>query len=141
MKVILASIGKANDKMYSESISDYSSRLRHYMDLEWYIVYTEDKLLSYIKEDDMVILLDEKGVEADSIAFSKLLEQVNNSSKKRAIFVIGGAHGASDKLKSRADKTISLSRMVFPHMLVRLILVEQLYRASTILKGEKYHHQ
>lgn len=141
MKVILASIGKANDKMYNESIIDYTLRLRHYIDVEWYIVDSEDKLLKYIKASDMIVLMDERGIELDTMAFSKLIDNINNSSSKRVIFVIAGAYGASNELKEIADKTLSLSKMVFPHMLARLVLVEQLYRASTILKGEKYHHQ
>ena len=141
MKVILASIGKANDKAYDAAIKDYTTRLEHYIDLQWYIVDNEDKLLKYIKVSDMIILMDERGTELDTLAFVKLIDNINNSSSQRVIFVIAGAYGASNELKERADKVVSLSRMVFPHMLARLVLVEQLYRASTILKGEKYHHQ
>lgn len=100
-----------------------------------------DKLLSLLKSDDFLILLDEKGKTYRSMAFSKQLNQWLLSSKKRIIFLIGGAWGFDQRIYYRANAKLSLSDMTFSHQLIRLIFVEQLYRAFSILNNEKYHNE
>ena len=89
---------------------------------------------------DKLILLDERGKNLYSPDLATLLQQYADQSTKNLVFLIGGAYGVSDAVKKRADFYWSLSNLVFPHMLVRLILAEQLYRACTIMRNEKYHH-
>ena len=98
-------------------------------------------ILKHIDSIDKVILLDEKGKSFSSIDFSNLLNQKLLDSTKKLVFVIGGAFGFSEEVYKRANSKISLSKMTFSHQMIRLIFKEQLYRAFTILKGEKYHHE
>lgn len=97
-------------------------------------------VLSQLQKDDFLILLDEKGKMISSVELSALLQQRTNESSKKLVFLIGGAFGVDASLRDRANFTWSLSKLVFPHMLVRLILAEQVYRACTIARNEKYHH-
>jgi 23S rRNA (pseudouridine1915-N3)-methyltransferase len=96
--------------------------------------------LKALDERDSVVLLDEKGKELDSPGLASLLEKRLNESTQRLVFIIGGAYGVSEPVRTRANASVALSKLTFPHILVRLILAEQVYRAFTILKGEKYHH-
>ena len=146
MKLLFISVGKANEALLKEAVSEYTSRIEHYMPAEWKIVDGEEAIMKVImgKEGktsgDYTIVLDERGIELTSPELSRRLARALNESVKRLIFVIGGAYGLSDTVKEKADAIISLSRMTFPHQITRLILVEQVYRACTILKNEKYHH-
>jgi 23S rRNA (pseudouridine1915-N3)-methyltransferase len=99
------------------------------------------KIFQTIVDDDYVILLDEKGKEFITVEFSGFLEKLFFLPKKRIVFVIGGPWGFSEDVYSRADFKLSLSKMTFPHQLVRLLFAEQLYRAFTIIRGEPYHHE
>jgi 23S rRNA (pseudouridine1915-N3)-methyltransferase len=99
-----------------------------------------EKIMSHLKKEDYVVLLDEKGRDMKSEALAELIENRMVDSVKRMVFVIGGAYGVSKVIEERANYIWKLSSLVFPHMLVRVILVEQVYRAMTIIKGEKYHH-
>ena len=99
-----------------------------------------EAILAGLAKEDYLVLLDEKGKSLTSEAFSGLIVQRTNDSIKNLIFLIGGAYGVSDAVKQRANFTWSLSPLVFPHQLVRLILAEQLYRACSIMKNEQYHH-
>jgi len=98
-------------------------------------------LLAWLQPDDYLVLLDERGKELSSIDLADFLQKKANTGLKKMIFLIGGAFGVDATVQQRAQYTWSLSKLVFPHQLVRLILAEQLYRAGTILKNEKYHHQ
>jgi len=98
-------------------------------------------ILKHIELNDKVVLLDEKGKQFTSVAFSEYIAKKIMSSHKRMIFVIGGPYGFSERIYQRANNKISLSTMTFSHQMIRLIFVEQLYRAMTILKGEPYHHE
>jgi 23S rRNA (pseudouridine1915-N3)-methyltransferase len=100
-----------------------------------------EKIIRSVSNDDFVVLLDERGKEFRTIEFSEWLQKIFMISKKRIVFIIGGPWGFSDDVYGRADFTMSLSRMTFPHQLVRLLFMEQLYRALTIIKGEHYHHE
>ena len=98
-------------------------------------------VLNSISKDDFVVLLDERGQQIDSLAFSKKLVKMLESGKSRILFVVGGAFGASDELKARANFTLSLSSMVFNHHLAQLVICEQVYRALTIWKNIPYHNE
>ena len=148
MKLLILTIGKGKDTLTDDLIKHFETRILRYIPIEW--VYLEhestkvkegEKLLGHIKKEDYVVLLDEKGRDMKSEAVAELIENRMLDSVKRMVFVIGGAYGVSDAIHVRANYTWKLSSLVFPHLLVRVILVEQLYRAMTILKGEKYHHE
>ena len=149
MKLTLISIGKVHDPLFREAIDDFTIRIGHYMPVEWKIFKEEDgvddKILKTLGEGDYVVALDERGKETTSLGLADLLAVRLNASTRQLVFVIGGAYGLSPKIIERAKNAhgslISLSKMTFPHQLVRLILAEQLYRACSIMKGEKYHHQ
>lgn len=145
MKVL--AIGKKHDRELKDAIEGYQQRLRAPFNVDWVLLpYSSrqgaearqeesERLISHIKAADFVILLDERGKQLTSPAFSETLSNYGN-----IVIVIGGAYGVDDDLRRRADLTVSLSAMVFPHQLVRLILVEQIYRAQCIYQGHPYHH-
>ena len=157
MKTLLLLIGKTTDRYMSEGVAEYVGRLSHYIDLRVKVLpdsnntkslTTEERkeregqaLLNEIEEKDDVVLLDERGEEYTSVEFARFLQKRYNMGRRRLVFVIGGAYGFSKAVQSRADAKVSLSRMTFSHQMVRLIFVEQLYRANTIIKGEHYHHE
>ncbi len=153
MKLVILAVGKAHDALFKDAIDVFTSRIDRYVSSEWKFVSASkrdgdaqkkeegDALLKYIEDNDFVVLLDERGKSLSSIDFSQFFERQMVGGVKRIVFIIGGAFGVSPEVIKRANSTISLSRMVFPHQLVRLILVEQLYRAISIIKGEKYHHE
>lgn len=156
MKILFVSVGKAHDAYVKAGIEDFTGRITKYFPVDWQIIAPpknaaslneaelkkqEAKLiLSAIQQDDYLILLDERGKQLSSPALAQLLQQRANESAKRLVFLIGGAFGVEESVSKRANYTWSLSQLVFPHMLVRLILSEQVYRACTILRNEKYHH-
>jgi 23S rRNA (pseudouridine1915-N3)-methyltransferase len=157
MKIALLQTGKTTDRYISEAADDYASRIKKYSPFE--IITIPDlkntrnmppaeqkmkegsRILQSVAAEDFVILLDERGKEFRTIEFSSALEKIFMLPKKRIVFIIGGAWGFSDEVYRRADMKISLSKMTFPHQLVRLLFLEQLYRAMTIIKGEPYHHE
>ena len=145
MKILIISPGKAHDDTVADGIAEYEKRLRKF-DLTWDFPSAADKeaegaaIVKRLSSSDVVVLLDERGKDIDSDGFAKLLDAHLQQGTKRLVFIIGGAFGVSDEVRARADLTLKLSSLVFPHMLVRLILIEQLYRASSILEGGKYHH-
>ncbi len=146
MKLLLISPGKAHAPEYRDAIAEYEKRLSSALPIEWAFptVGTKESegeaILKLLKHEDTVILLDERGKDIDSLGLASLLDDALNASVKRLVFVIGGAFGVSEEVAARANKTLKLSSLVFPHMLVRLILAEQLYRAWSIRTGGKYHH-
>jgi len=157
MKVTLAVIGKTEVGFVRQGIDDYVKRLQHYVPFN--IQYIGDvkgtrnmsesqqkvaegrSLLAALDNSDHVVLLDEHGTERTSMEYSQWLERRMSSGCKRLVFVVGGPYGFSPEVYHRANEKISLSKMTFPHELVRLIFVEQLYRAFTILRHEPYHHE
>lgn len=130
MKFLFISPG---DKIKDEKVIDFTNRIKHYFPCEW-------KTKIEYEEKDFVILLDEHGKELSSPELAQFIEKRCMDSGKRIVFVIGGAYGVEQSVKDRADFTWSLSKLVFPHELVRIILSEQIYRACTIIKNESYHH-
>lgn len=156
MKIQLWSVGKMHDTYVKEGIELFCKRLQSYYPAEWKIIPLPknsgslsaadlkskegETILSMLKKEDFLVLLDERGKEFTSEQLAAFLEQRGNESLKQIVFLIGGAYGVSDAVLSRADHRWSLSKLVFPHQIVRLILSEQLYRACTIIRNEKYHH-
>lgn len=155
MKLLCLAIGKKHDAAIVVAVDDYTKRLQRYTPLDWQILppakgkmgidetkrVESAQLLAQIKVDDYVVLLDEDGVELASSELADILDTLDMQVAKRIVFIIGGAYGVIDQLKKRADVLWSLSRLTFPHQLVRLLLAEQLYRANTIRRGEPYHHE
>lgn len=146
MKLLIISPGKAHAPEYRDAIETYEMRLQNALPIEWAFpsIGTKESegeaILKLLKPDDVVILLDERGRDIDSPGLADLIDTNLTSGTKRLVFIIGGAFGVADAVMERAHKTLRLSALVFPHMLVRLILVEQLYRAWSIRTGGKYHH-
>ena len=156
MKILFISLGKSNEPYVEEGIKDFTGRISKYYPVNWQIIappkiaasLSETGLkkaeglliLQHISQDDYLVLLDERGQSFDSPGIAQLIQQRGNESCKRLVFLIGGAYGVDEAIFKRANTTWSLSKLVFPHMLVRLILSEQIYRACSILRNEKYHH-
>mgnify|MGYP001194014074 CR=1 FL=1 len=156
MKTLLIVMGKTTDKHFIAGIEDYIGRIKHYLPFQFVTIpeikdtrnLSEDQqkvqegelILKHLQVSDTVVLLDEHGTEYRSIEYAKWLQKKMNT-VKRLVFIIGGAYGFSQPVYQRANELISLSKMTFSHQMVRLIFVEQLYRACTIIKGEPYHHE
>ena len=156
MKILLLVIGKTDDDYLITGIKKYVGRLGHYVSFEMKEIpdirnrktLSEEQqkksesflLLSQFQAGDYIILLDENGKQFTSVDFSENLEKLMASGSKRIVFVIGGPYGFSQDVYAKANAKMSLSPMTFSHQMVRLIFIEQLYRAFTILKGEPYHH-
>lgn len=157
MKIKLIAIGKTDDKNLIQLIDDYQKRLSHYIKFEFEIIpdiknvknLSENQqkeregefILKKIATTDQLILLDEKGYEFRSIEFSRFLQKKMNSGIKQLVFVIGGPYGFSETVYQKAQGKVSLSKMTFSHQMIRLFMIEQLYRGFTILKNEPYHHE
>jgi 23S rRNA (pseudouridine1915-N3)-methyltransferase len=148
MKLLILSVGKEKDPLGQELVEHFQARILRYLPLEWLYIPHEstkeregEKIAAVLKKEDYVVLLDEKGVELASEGVAELIENRMVDSVRRMVFIIGGAYGVSAAVHKRANYTWKLSSLVFPHMLVRVIVTEQLYRAMTIMRGEKYHHE
>lgn len=156
MKIKLLFIGKENAGYFHDAITDYTHKLKYYISFESiaipYLKSTKswspeelkskekDLLLKKIELTDYVVLLDESGIEMTSLRFSEFLARQQNIGTKNVTFIIGGIYGFAPEMYQRANFKLSLSQMTLPHILARLLFLEQLYRACTILKGEPYHH-
>lgn len=157
MNIKLLAVGKTDDKNLQTLIENYQKRLSFYVKFDLEIIadiknaknlseaQQKEKegelILSKVTASDHLILLDEKGKSFTSVGFSDFLQKKMNSGIKTLVFVIGGPYGFSETVYQRAEGKISLSEMTFSHQMVRLFIVEQLYRAFTILRNEPYHHQ
>lgn len=153
MKLFLISIGKPQDISTKLLLEDFTQRITRYFPCEWKLLAPSKAtdpeqikkqeallILNTLQPEDYLVLLDERGKNISSPELAQLIQQRGNESKKQLVFLIGGAYGVDTAVSKRADFTWSLSRLVFPHQIVRLILAEQVYRACTILRNEKYHH-
>jgi 23S rRNA (pseudouridine1915-N3)-methyltransferase len=156
MQVLILGIGKTSESYLQEGEGKYIQRLKHYCQLEMLYLTLPSKfsslessklqkeearaLIEKLKPGDKVILLDEKGEQLSSKGLSATLQKWLNSSPKRLVFIIGGAYGFDKSLYSRADYLLSLSPMTFTHQMIRILFMEQLYRAFTILNNEPYHN-
>jgi len=157
MTIKLLAIGKTDNKELQKLIDDYQKRLGFYIKFEFEIIpdiknsknLTEEQqklkegelILSKLNATDVLILLDENGKQMDSVSFSNYLQKHMNSGIKQLVFVIGGPYGFSEEIYNKAQGKLSLSKMTFSHEMVRLFVIEQLYRAFTILRNEPYHHR
>jgi len=154
LKLSILSVGKSHDAYIKEGVELFTKRIGHYYPIDWQLIVpsklTEPNqikkaeaasILKALATTDVLVLLDEKGKMLSSPGLANLIQQKANQSVQRIVFLIGGAYGVDDEIKSRANFTWSISELVFPHMLVRLILAEQIYRACSILANEKYHHE
>lgn len=156
MKTKLIVVGKTVDKNIIKGIEDYVGRIGHYMPFE-IIVIPELKntkklstasqkdmegelILKQLQPSDTVVLLDEHGKEYQSIEFASWIEKQQQTART-LVFVVGGPYGFSDAVYARSNSKLSLSKMTFSHQMIRLLFVEQIYRACTIIKGEPYHHE
>jgi 23S rRNA (pseudouridine1915-N3)-methyltransferase len=124
----------------------YTVRLSKVLPIEWLHPKPSDKetesaaILKSLSPSDYVVLLDERGTDFTSLELAQLISPTNLGSHKRLVIVIGGAYGVTDTVRTQAHTVWRMSRLVFPHMLMRLLVVEQLYRSTSILSGGKYHH-
>ncbi len=147
MKILFITIGKQNDSLFGDAVSEYTNRINKYFKIEWRVIPTSDikkegeNILKCIESDDYLVVLDDKGKELDTILLSQFIEKRMIDGDKRIVFVIGGAYGISDEVFKRSNFKWSLSKLTFPHQIVRLILSETVYRAITVIKNEPYHHQ
>jgi 23S rRNA (pseudouridine1915-N3)-methyltransferase len=156
MKLVFWSVGSKHENYVVEGIELFSKRIQHYFPCEWKLIASpknassleeialreaESKMvLDMMDPVDYLILLDERGRMLDSPGLAQILEQRAVNGARRVHFLIGGAYGVTEAVRQRADLVWQLSKLVFPHQLVRLILAEQVYRACSIMRGEKYHH-
>ncbi len=157
MKTTLLVVGRTVDPHYIAAIGDYAERLSHYLTFSIEVIpelkstkslTTEQQkekegelILRSLRAGDVVILLDEAGREFRSVEFADWMQRKLSTVNKRLVFIIGGPYGFSPKVYAAAQEKISLSKMTFSHQMIRLIFVEQLYRAMSILNGSPYHHE
>lgn len=157
MKIQLWSIGKPHDKELKAAIDQFTQRCNNYFNVEWNIIAAPKNagalseaelkrkeaeiILQLLEKNDYLVALDERGKQLSSEGLAEFIITRTNESAKRIIFLIGGAYGIDESVLKAAQLKWSLSNLTFPHQLVRLILAEQLYRAFTIMRNEKYHHK
>lgn len=157
MNIKLLCIGKTDDKRIESLIEEYSKRLNYYVKFSVEVIpdlkkaknFSQsqqkekegDHILSSLKPQDHLVILDENGKEFTSLDFSKYLQKKMNAGYKTLVLAVGGPYGFSEAVYKRAQGKIALSQMTFSHQMIRLFIAEQLYRGYTILKGEPYHHQ
>lgn len=157
MKVTLLATGKTNEAWLQEGLRNYEQRMKHYCPFDY--TETDDvkvkakkpdpamikkeeslRIAKHIHPTDHLLLLDEGGTHYSSEEFAALFARLRNAGTKSLVLLIGGPYGFDEQLQERAQGKVSLSKMTFPHRLVRIFALEQIYRAHTILKGEPYHH-
>jgi len=150
-------IGKEHQAYVKKGVEDFTQRISNYFKVKWNIIPVPknagmlsemdlkkkegELLLQWIEDSDYIVALDEFGKQLTSETLAEFIQARGNASVKRVVFIIGGAFGLDEAILKRANYKWSLSGLTFPHQLVRLILAEQVYRACTILKNEKYHHK
>ena len=158
MKITVIAVGKIKEKYLRDAIAEYAKRLSKYCKLELLEVADEktpdaaspaversirqkegERILRYVREDAYVVTLEIGGQMLDSVEFSRKLERLGIQGKSHIAFIIGGSIGLSPEVSSRADYALSFSKMTFPHQLMRVILLEQIYRGYRIMAGEPYH--
>ena len=156
MKLILLVVGKTNETWIQTAVTEYEKRLKHYLPFQQVVIpdlkgaknMTEEQIktkeaesiLAWNKPGDVMVLLDENGTHHSSEEFSGYLQKKMNAGVRNLIFVVGGAYGFAPSVYDVCRERISLSKMTFSHQMVRVFVVEQFYRAMTIIKGEPYHH-
>ena len=157
MKISFWSIGKNNEVYVKAGVEEFTHRISKYYKVEWNIIPVPKNagmmsemdlkkkegeiILQWLGKDDYLVALDERGDQLTSENLADFIQKRANESKKNLVFLIGGVYGLDDSILKKANYRLSLSKLTFPHQLVRLILAEQVYRACTILNNEKYHHK
>lgn len=157
MKFILLAVGRTVEKHYITAINDYIERTKHFIPFDMEVIpelkntknlsmeQQKEKegelILKALQPGDVVVLLDEHGKEFRSVEFAEWMERKMHTVNKRLVFVIGGPYGFAPSIYNVAQEKISLSKMTFSHQMIRLIFIEQLYRAMTILNNGPYHHE
>ena len=158
MKITLITVGKIKEKYLKDAIAEYSKRLSKYCKLEIVEVADEktpdqasenverqirqkegERILRYVRDDAYVFTLEIGGTMLDSVAFAKKMETLGIQGKSHLIFIIGGSIGLGEEVLRRSDYALSFSKMTFPHQLIRVILLEQVYRGYRIIEGAPYH--
>jgi len=155
MKIFFWSVGRSHEAYVKDGIDLFTKRISNYFRVEWKIISIKNpatlpveeikktesgSILKSLQKEDVLVLLDEKGKQFTSEKLAGLLASQMNQSVKNLVFLVGGAYGVDNRLIQRANFTWCLSSLTLPHQIVRLILCEQVYRACTIIKNEKYHH-
>ncbi|RYF84663.1 MAG: 23S rRNA (pseudouridine(1915)-N(3))-methyltransferase RlmH [Chitinophagaceae bacterium] len=156
MKIQFWTVGKPHESHVKEGTELFTKRISHYYTVQWNIIPSPknaaqlsetdlktkegEVLVDLLKKEDYLVLLDERGKQLSSEGLAAFIQQRANESTKSVVFLIGGAYGVSNEVMERANFKWSLSQLVFPHQLVRFILAEQVYRACSITRNEKYHH-
>ncbi len=156
MKLSFWSVGKNNESYIKEGVAEFTKRISRYHKVEWNIIPVPknagmmsemdlrkkegETILEWLKKDDYLVALDERGKQMSSEHLANFIQARANENVKQLVFLIGGAYGIDEAVLRRADHQWSLSQLTFPHQLVRLILAEQVYRACSITRNEKYHH-
>ena len=157
MNLSFWSVGKSHEHYIKEGVEEFTRRISNYFKVDWSIIPVpknagmlsemdlqkkEGKtILEWLTNDDYLVALDERGKQMSSAGLAQYIQARANASIKQLVFLIGGAYGLDEAVLKRANYTWSLSQLTFPHQLARLVLAEQVYRACTILKNEKYHHK
>lgn len=157
MKTTLIVVGRTVEPHFITAIADYTQRTRRYLSFDIEVIpelkntksltaevqkeKEGDLILKALQPGDVVVLLDEGGKEMRSMEFAEYMRQKMNTVNRRLVFIIGGPYGFAPKVYAAAHEKLSMSRMTFSHQMIRLIFVEQLYRAMTILNGSPYHHE
>ncbi len=147
MKFAFISVGKENYKDVRDAVEDYTKRINRYMQTSWKIIPNSDinretkLILKALEPHDFIVALDEHGKELHTKELAQFLEKRMIVGDRRIVFIIGGAYGLDDVILDKANFKWSLSKLTFPHQLVRLILAESIYRAFSVLKNEQYHHE
>ncbi|MBS4064610.1 MAG: 23S rRNA (pseudouridine(1915)-N(3))-methyltransferase RlmH [Chitinophagaceae bacterium] len=156
MKIHFWSVGKNHEPYVKAGVEEFTKRISNYYPVEWTIIPLPknsgtlseadlkkkegEMILNWLQKDDYLIALDERGKQLNSEGLADFIMKRTNESTKNLVFLIGGSYGIDEAVMKRANFKWSLSSLVFPHQLVRLILAEQVYRACSILRNEKYHH-
>lgn len=156
MKIHFWTVGKKHESYVSAGIEDFTGRITKYFPVQWTIIPVPknagmlsemdlkkregETILEWLDTGDYLVALDERGKSVSSEGLAKFIQARANESVKKLVFLIGGAYGIDEAVLKRANYTWSLSALTFPHQLVRLVLAEQVYRACSIIRNEKYHH-
>lgn len=157
MKTTLLLVGKTTSKPLSQLVDDYVERVGHFAPFSVEVIpelrkarsltveqqkeLESDEILNRLKASDFVVLLDERGREFRSVQFADFVQKLHLRGASRVVFIVGGPYGFANSVYERANEKISLSKMTFSHQMIRLLFVEQLYRAYSILNGLPYHHE
>jgi 23S rRNA (pseudouridine1915-N3)-methyltransferase len=156
MNIRCIALGRQHETYIKEGIETFTKRISNYYEIQWVIIpplknvaalqsvelkkKEAEAVMKLIQKEDYLVALDEKGKSFTSLQFARHLQEKTDTGVKTISFLIGGAYGLHDSIISRANLVLSFSAFTFPHQLVRLILAEQVYRACTIQRNEKYHH-